>query len=365
LIARPLRLLITADAVGGVWQYATDLARGLERHGIEPIIALLGPALDPAQRALARDIRLIETELPLDWLCDGPEPVLAAGEAIAAIARTEGVDCVQLNMPTLAADASFDMPVLAMTHGCVATWWSAAKTEPLIADFRWHEELTGRGLRAVDRVVAPSGAYGAVVQHHYGLDRVPQTVHNGRRPLPMTGAAATNEVIAVGRLWDSVKNGALLDRVAARLPVPFHAAGAVCGPHGETITLRHLKPLGVVDEAALGEALSRRPIFVSAATFEPFGLSVLEAAQAGCPLILSDIPTFRELWGNAAQFVSSDDEDGFVDAIQGVLADEGRRRALGHAARQRAQRYTPAAMVATMARLYHELAPAADGRVAA
>jgi hypothetical protein len=35
---------------------------------------------------------------------------------------------------------------------------------------------------------------------------------------------------------------------------------------------------------------------------EPFGLAVLEAAQAGCPLVLSDLPGFRELWDGAALF---------------------------------------------------------------
>ena len=34
---------------------------------------------------------------------------------------------------------------------------------------------------------------------------------------------------------------------------------------------------------------------------------MLEAASAGCPLILGDIPTFRELWDGAAVFVAPDD----------------------------------------------------------
>ena len=67
--------------------------------------------------------------------------------------------------------------------------------------------------------------------------------------------------------------------------------------------LAHLQPLGELDERTLAGCLSARPVFVSAARYEPFGLAVLEAAQAGCPLVLSDIPTFRELWDGAALFV--------------------------------------------------------------
>ena len=38
------RVLMTADTVGGVWQYALDLARGLSEAGASTILAVLGPA---------------------------------------------------------------------------------------------------------------------------------------------------------------------------------------------------------------------------------------------------------------------------------------------------------------------------------
>ena len=44
------RLLMTADAVGGVWQYAIELARGLVRDGWAVDLASLGPAASRAQR---------------------------------------------------------------------------------------------------------------------------------------------------------------------------------------------------------------------------------------------------------------------------------------------------------------------------
>jgi hypothetical protein len=63
------RLLITADTVGGVWQYTTDLAAALAGNGIDPIVVTLGSRPLPQQRAaLAGGVELIETDLPLDWL---------------------------------------------------------------------------------------------------------------------------------------------------------------------------------------------------------------------------------------------------------------------------------------------------------
>ena len=60
------------------------------------------------------------------------------------------------------------------------------------------------------------------------------------------------------------------------------AAGALRGPHGETAPeLAHLHALGSLHEAEIGRWLASRPVFVSAARYEPFGLGVLEAATAG------------------------------------------------------------------------------------
>lgn len=388
-----MKVLLTTDAVGGVWEYTAELAHGLSGAGVEVVVACLGPAPTADQRAMfparapgladppeglralpnpvgrrtrraappGQDARgaitLIDTDLPLDWLCADAAPVLAAGRAVAALAAELGVDLVQLNMPTLAAAGPMPVPVIAVTHGCVATWWEAARPGvPLARDYRWHSALTATALRGVERVVAPSAAYAAIVQRHYGLSDAPLAVHNGRSPLRAFDPAEpmADVAITVGRLWDGVKNACLLDSAAARLPIPFLAAGASRGPHGETVRLAHLRELGQLSASQIAAHLARRPIFVSAASFEPFGLAVLEAAQAGCALVLADNPTFRELWDGAAIFVPLDG-DGWCAAIEALVLDDARRLALGEAARTRSGRYTPAATTARMLALYRDV----------
>jgi glycosyltransferase involved in cell wall biosynthesis len=179
------------------------------------------------------------------------------------------------------------------------------------------------------------------------------TVHNGRTaPVPVDDEPPARHVLTAGRLWDRVKRTALLDAVAARLPVPFRAAGPVEAPHGERVEASHLALLGTVPAADLAREYAARPVFVSAASFEPFGLAVLEAAQAGCALVLSDIATFRELWDGAALFVTGDDPTAWANAIETLVADEPRRRTLGKAAAERARRYTPATTASAMTDLY-------------
>lgn len=347
------RILLTADAIGGVWQYATDLARALQPLGYDPVIALLGPAPSPAQRVEAADLRLIDTGLPLDWLSGNPEPVLAAGDAIARLAAEERVDLVHLNQPSLAARARFPAPVVAVAHGCIGTWWQAASGTAPEPAYAWADALTRAGLHAADAVVAPSSSYAATVRHHHGLTEAPVVVHNGRTPVSLIAdESAADHVFTAGRLWDRVKNTALLDRVAAFLPVPFRAAGKVEGPNGERVQTANLHLTGQLDAAAMAHELAGCPIFVSAAGFEPFGLAVLEAAAAGCPLVLSGIDTFRELWTGAALFVESEDEEGYIHAISRVRTDATLRGHLGEAAKLRSRRYTPEAMAAGTAAIY-------------
>ena len=354
-MTKPHRILMTVDAVGGVWQYATELCRALSPLGFETILACLGPPPAPARRkrvAALPGVKLIETGLDLDWLAPDAATVDAAGAALAALADAEDVDIVHLNQPALAAAARFGVPVVVAVHSCVATWWQAVQGGEPPTNFGWQTERVFRGLRQADAVVAPSRAYAAAVARLYGLPALPEVVANGRTPLPLVARVPERAVFTAGRLWDRGKNVGCLDRVADRLGVPFRAAGPLRGPHGAGVELRHIEALGSLDDEALAERLSERPVFVSAAHYEPFGLAVLEAALAGCPLVLSDIPTFREIWDGAARFVDPLDEDGFVDAIAALLADDAARAEWGAAAQRRAALFTPARMAEAMAVIY-------------
>ncbi|WP_309228578.1 glycosyltransferase family 4 protein [Roseomonas sp. KE2513] len=359
---RGARLLITADAAGGVWTYALDLAAGLSSAGVMPVIAVLGPAPrgDQLVRAAAiPGLELLPTGLPLDWLAEGPEELRASGEALATLAEAARVDAVHLNSPAHAAGTAFPVPVVAVSHSCVVTWWDAVYGGALPPDFAWHAELMRRGCLAASTLVTPSRAFGEATARRYALPRRPVVVHNGRRPMAPPGEVPAGTpplfVLTAGRLWDKGKNLRTLDLAAARLDVPVLAAGPVAGPNGDRAEPRHVRALGHLGEPALAALLAQRPIYASLALYEPFGLAVLEAASAGCPLVLSDIPTFRELWGAAALYVPPRDEAAAAAAIARLAADPAERARLGAAARRRAARYTVDTMAGAMLDVYRPL----------
>ncbi|TDH64581.1 glycosyltransferase [Dankookia rubra] len=350
---------MSADTVGGVWGYALDLAAGMAQRGVTIVLAVLGPPPDPAQRVEAEGIpglRLVELDCPLEWLAGSAAEVEASGAALAALAREVSADLVHLNSPAPAANASFGQPLVIACHSCLATWWQTMRAGPMPDDFVWRTALVARAYRSADLLVAPSGWFAAATRAAYDLSVAPRVVHNARRRLPLREAASLKAIACTaGRLWDEGKDAATLDAAAALLPFPLIAAGPTEGPNGGNVELRHLRRLGRLPATAMAALLETRPIFVSAALYEPFGLTVLEAAQAGCPLVLSDTAGFRELWDGAATFVAPRNSGGFAAAIERLSRDQGGRTKLGIAAQERATRYSLDRQVDGMLAIYDKV----------
>jgi glycosyltransferase involved in cell wall biosynthesis len=356
------RLFMTADAVGGVWFYTMDLCRGLAQTGVQISLAVTGPDPSPAQAREAIAIpglRLLPTSLPLDWAAEQPEAVLEAGASLASLARSEAASLVHLNSAAYAAGGAFRQPLVIVCHSCVASWWEAVRQAPLPADFVWRRDQVAAAYALADRLIAPSAAFATTTARLYGIP-LTQVVHNGRspeKPSPTSDAMTlpAKFVFAAGRLWDEGKNLAALDRAAPLLEVPILVAGPRSGPHGAAIDLPNLRLLGSLDAAAMAHCFGAASLFVAPAHYEPFGLTVLEAAQAGCPLLLADIASFRELWGDAADYLPDDGAASIATAIRRLLADPALLRWRGAAARARAARYDVPRMVEATQALYRTL----------
>jgi glycosyltransferase involved in cell wall biosynthesis len=352
-------VLMTTDAVGGIWTYTLDLGRALVRDGYRVTLAVLGPMLEaPQQEAAAQaGLSVIVTGLRPEWLADDEAEVARAATMFALLTREQRPDILHLNHPALAAHTVFDAPILAACHSCVATWWDAVRGTPLPDDFRWRTDLVARGYRAAPVLVAPTEAFAQATQQFYGLARRPAVIRNGRarNAAIFLSQPPTRSVLTAGRLWDEGKNLTVLDRAAPLIRAPIRAAGPTTGPNGAHVVFDHVEALGSLEEAALLTRFAERPIYVSAALYEPFGLAVLEAAQAGCALVLSDIPTFRELWRDAALFVPPRDERAIATAVNRLLAEPGLRLRMAEAARIRALEYGLQPFANGIAALYRQV----------
>ena len=59
---------------------------------------------------------------------------------------------------------------------------------------------------------------------------------------------------------------------------------------------------GPQTEAQLRALYSRAAIYAATARYDPLGMAPLEAAFSRCAIVANDIPSFREVWGDAALY---------------------------------------------------------------
>jgi glycosyltransferase involved in cell wall biosynthesis len=279
------------------------------------------------------------TGLPLDWLAETETEIESAAQALAALAGEVCADTVQLHAPALVGHANWPAPVVAVAHSCVGTWWSAVHGGVLPPDLAWRSRATAVGTERANYLLAPSRSFADALRAYYPSSRPIEVVLNGRARMLGHGPRRAHALTA-GRLWDEGKNVAAMDAAARVLHRPVYAAGPLCGPNGARLTCSHLQMLGPLNEAALADEYARAAVFVSTALYEPFGLAVLEAAQGGCALLLSDIPTFRELWQDVAIFIPPRDPDRIAYELDRLLRDPPLRDERGAAALQRSKAFS-------------------------
>ena len=344
----PLRILMTTDTVGGVWRWSLDLAAGLADHGISTVLAVIGPSPFGARRREAEAVpglEVLDLGGTLDWLAERPGDLDVAARRLALATVEARVDAVVLSTPALAGLVRLPVPVLAVAHSCLATWWRAVNgDEPMPEDFAWRVALHVRGLAVAAAVATPSRAFATATAEIYRLERPPVGIPNGRDVAPPTDERKGRFVFAAGRLWDEGKGFAVLDKAAAGVPWPVIAAGPTAGPNGARVAAEYVETIGTQSQAAMRRWFARAPIFVAPSLYEPFGLAVLEAAQAGCALVLSDLPSFRETWDGAALFVPKGEPRHLTAALRVLVADPARRAVLAAKAKARAETLTVAAM---------------------
>jgi glycogen(starch) synthase len=341
LVPQPGRVLMTADVVGGVWRYAMTLAVSLCAAGTAVRLLVMGPAPSPGQRAEAAAVSglsLAEGPFTLEWEPDPWADLARAGAWLRAQAADFRPDVVHLNGYVHAAQP-WPCPAIVVGHADVLSWWEAVRGEPAPAEWAAYGEAVRAGLRAADVVVAPTRAMLASLERHYGPLGATAVVPNacGRTLAPAPAKAPL--VFAAGRVWDEAQGLATLDAAAPDIRWPVIVAGPEAPPGGRGRRLEHATAAGLLPTAAVARHMRDAAIYCLPARYEPFGLSVLEAAYAGCALVLGDIPSLRETWEGAASFVPPGDAAAVARAVNALIDRPAGRVRMAEAAQARAARF--------------------------
>jgi glycosyltransferase involved in cell wall biosynthesis len=331
---------MTADAVGGVWTYALDLARGFGAAGIATTLAVMGPPPFEAQREEAGSIANLNIrykDCKLEWQPDPWADVDFSGDWLLTLERELRPDVVHLN-GYAHGSLPFQVPKLVVAHSCVLSWWEAVHGEPAPRDWDEYRRRVTAGLRSVDLVIAPTRAMLDSANRFYGPISHSKVIPNGRTPRLFANRPKEPFVLTAGRLWDQAKNLKALEAIAGDIEWPVYAAG-------EGDASRQIHALGQLSSRDLREWMARASIFAMPALYEPFGLSVLEAAMSGCALVLGDIPSLRENWNGAALFASPRDPRNLREQTQTLIRDDALRVKFQVAAHERARTFTAERMV--------------------
>lgn len=106
---------------------------------------------------------------------------------------------------------------------------------------------------------------------------------------------------------------------------------------------KHVHVLGYVTVEELVYLYRRARLLAFPSLFEGFGIPLVEAMAAGCPVVAANGTSIPEVTGDAAELFDPNSPGALADAIGRLWRDDARRRELVARGRRRAEHFTPAA----------------------
>jgi glycosyltransferase involved in cell wall biosynthesis len=357
----PATILMTADTVGSVWTYALELTRAMAEHGTQVAMATMGAPMSNEQRSEAEaisNLTVYESAYKLEWMDKPWDDVAKAGEWLLQLRDQVQPDLIHLNHLAY-GHLEWGKPVLTVVHSCVLSWWRAVKNEEAPASWNKYRDLVRQSLQASHMVVAPTQAMMHQAEELYGPFKRNSVVYNGRGQHLFQFGRKEPFVFSLGRVWDEAKNISTLAHIASDLSWPVYIAGEGKDPvTGESIELENVHFLGQLTNKEVSDWLSRASIYALPAKYEPFGLTVLEAAMSGCALVVGKTESMAEVWGNAARYVDPTSADELHDTLRDLIDDEFCRNIMACRAVKRSHGYTAHQMAQDYSYLYGQLVQA-------
>jgi len=356
------------DSVGGIEQVIRQMCVGTGRLGVTNQVLAL---------SRARDLAPIEFEghtvhrVPLNFEVASNAVSLQAIGQLARMARE--ADVVHYHFPWPFLDmahflARIDKPTVVTYHSDIV------RQKALL---RLYRPLMNRFLGSVDAIVATSPNYLAtstVLDRYrdktrviaFGLDRAGYPEPDSARLAHWRARVGPKFFLFVGVLRYYKGLHILLDAlVGTQYPVVIVGAGPIereLRAHAERLGLKNVMFVGALDEldkVALLR-LCYAVAFPSHLRSEAFGISLLEGAMFGKPMISSEIgtgTTYINVHGESGLVVPPSDPQALRAALRTLWDNPDMARAMGAKAEARYwQLFTSAQMADEYAALYRELA---------
>ena len=361
-----MHVLVTADTLSGVWTYARELVTGLVSRGVRVTLVSMGEIPLPEQTSWMDNLHGLEyrpTAFRLDWMQEAEEDLKDSSAYLTALTHELKPDLLHLNHLCYGS-LPVKVPRVAVAHGDLISWWKAvhghSPKESRWLD--WYREVVTRGLAKASAVVSPSRWMLESLRTCYIRPKMDTVIYNGRNPIFFNPYVSKDDsVLAVGRLWDAGKQVSLLTQHTHPLPVCIVGTDSpVQAPklpiradvkYSADVACVALK--GPQTEAQLRNLYSRASVFAATSRYEPFGMATVEAALSRCVIVANDIPSYRELWDDAALYFHANDAASLAHTIRRLSEERDLCRSYATRAYQRArERFTAKRMIDEYLALY-------------
>jgi glycosyltransferase involved in cell wall biosynthesis len=359
------------EAPGGIGRYTAELLRLLPAQDVDvtPFTARHARAdVTQALRAHGLDgFDPVILPLPSALLYDAWHVLGVAGPA----RRVAPVDL--LHAPSPAVPPTSGLPLVVTVHDAAPIVMPDAFTRRGV---KFHRQGFAAAARRARLVIAVSEFCADEVVTHTAIRREQiRVVPNG-----VDRERATDEAVTRARLVYAIDDRpyvfwagtfqprknvrVLLDAFTRLDPEVVPHRLVLAGPPGwkpddaDADVARELgdrvRLLGPVHRDQLFPLFRGADLFAFPSRHEGFGIPVLEAMAQETAVVCSDIPALREVAGDAARFVGSDDTDAWVGALTALLGDAGARDALVRAGRVRVADYSWERCARETAAVYRE-----------
>lgn len=361
---QPRRILMTCTGDHASWTHSLELAGCLGRCGLDVALATLGrpPSHGQLEEAVGQpNLQVFPGRFATGWQDDAWDEVERAGEWLLHLEEHLEPDVVHLHAYPFGA-LPFRAPRLLEGHDCPVCRSNALSGEVASLPWERYRQAVGRALREARMVVAPTAASLAELAGVFGPlpdCRVIPAGRSARRLLPGTKEQL---ILSAGCFGDEARGLPALAEVARELGWPV----AVLVDGASDDEARAARPVRLVEGPSpdrLAAWYGRASVFALPCRYEPSGLSVLEAALAGCALVLGDVASLRETWEGAALFVTPGDPEDLRRALDLLTSEPKGLRGLAQRARTRALLLSPERRAAAFLEAYADLvAPGSDAR---
>jgi len=369
-----VHVLVTADSLSGSWTYARELVTGLVTRGVRVTLVSFGEIPLPEQTTWMDHLHGLDyrpTAFRLEWMQEAEEDLPESSAFLTALVEELRPDVLHLNQFCY-GNLTVDVPRVVMAHGDLITWTHAVQDRaprsgnaPSGHSLKWYRDTVLRGIEGADCVVAPSAWMLDRIRTCYTRPQRDEVIYPGRNPIFFNPYVSKDDcVLAVGRLIDAGRQVSLLTQHEHPLPVcivgaehtvpvpriPIRADVKIATEQN-SVAIR-----GPQTEAQLRALYSRASIYAATARYEPLGMPALEAAFSRCAIVANDIPSFREIWGDAALYFRTNDAASLAESIRLLNSDRPMCRAYAEMAYTRArERFTTKRMIEDYLQLYRSL----------